>query len=86
MLPTLKPGDEVLVDARAYRSAMPHVGDVVVAAHPYRPNFWLIKRISQVQSDGRCYLVGDNRAESTDSRAYGWFEQTDLLGKVTSYM
>lgn len=84
MLPFLKPGDEVLVNVQAYRHKQPEVGDVVVALHPDHPNFWLIKRVAQVKLDGSCFLVGDNKSESTDSRTLGCFPASLLLGKVTS--
>lgn len=86
MMPTLKAGDEVLVDVHAYRHKAPQVGDVVVAEHPHRPNFYLIKRISQLRQNGACFLVGDNQAESTDSRQLGWFATDKLVGRVTSYL
>ena len=86
MLPTFKQGNEVLIDERAYQDALPQIGEVVVAEHPHRPKFWLIKRVTHIRPDGSCYLVGDNPNESTDSRAYGWFKRTQLLGKVTSYL
>ncbi len=37
MIPILKPGDEVLVNTRAYREQTPRVGDIVVAHRPDRP-------------------------------------------------
>ena len=84
MLPTLKPGDEILVDIHAYQKRPPTVGELVVASHPNKPDFLLIKRVQQVNSVGSTYLIGDNLSESTDSRHWGWIPLTQLLGPVTS--
>ncbi|HLY77585.1 MAG TPA: signal peptidase I [Thermoplasmata archaeon] len=48
MLPTLRPGDRLLVDPRAYRDRLPAVGDIVVLVDPEAPDRWLIKRIAGV--------------------------------------
>lgn len=82
MLPTLQPGQEVLMDPRAYESAPPQVGDVVVAQHPYRPQQKIVKRVCQTFADGRCLLEGDNPVQSTDSRIFGSVDKDLLLGKV----
>ena len=84
MLPMLKHGDEVLVDRHAYRQRAPQVGEVVVALHPQRDNFKLIKRVARVQPDGGCYLLGDNPEESSDSRTLGVIDGEYVLGRVTS--
>lgn len=84
MFPLLQPGDEVLVDRRAYRNRRPHPGDIVVARHPFRKDVRLIKRVTAVLEDGRCRLEGDNTAESTDSRSLGLIPPSHILGRVTS--
>lgn len=84
MIPTLAPGDEVLVDMRAYKKVTPMVGDIVVACRPDRQDIVLVKRITAQLADGRFVLKGDNPAASTDSRAFGAVAANDLLGKVTS--
>ena len=84
MLPLLKPGQEVLVNPRAYRQAPPCPGDIVVARHPYRPDLQLIKRVVATTEDGRCHLEGDNPSESTDSRAFGAVPVSSIVGQVTS--
>ncbi len=83
MAPLLKPGDEVLVDPRAYRRMPPLPGDIVVARHPYRTDLRLIKRVVSVSGSGRCYLKGDNLLESTDSRTFGLVGLKQILGQVT---
>ena len=82
MRPALKPGDEVLLDPGAYRHAAPRIGDVVMARHPYRDQF-ILKRVTQIAADGRLCLRGDNGAQSTDSRVWGFFAASAIRGRVT---
>lgn len=84
MLPTLKPGDIILIDENAYKTEKPKLGDVIVAHHPYRQNFLLVKRIANLESDDTYFLVGDNSSVSNDSRSFGSINLTAILGKVTS--
>lgn len=84
MAPLLEPGDEVLVDPRAFRRTPPRPGDIVVARHPYRTDLLLIKRVAQVLENGNCTLEGDNQSESTDSRAFGSLPAERIMGRVTS--
>jgi signal peptidase I len=97
MLPTLYPGDEVLVDRQAYAASIPAVGDLVVAEHPSRPGLRMVKRVvavtvSKANPQGRtgtfgsfstCTLLGDNADASTDSRSFGDVPAQKILGKVT---
>ena len=82
MLPLLHPGDEVLVDMRAYRRSFPAVGDVIVIRSPDRPDMHLIKRVAAVRRSGACFVRGDNPSQSTDSRAFGWVEPQFVLGRA----
>ena len=59
MFPILKPGEEVLVDTRAYCHCLPEIGDMVVAEHPHRQDLRIIKWVSFVDEKGDCFLVGD---------------------------
>lgn len=83
MLPLLKPGDEVLIDPRAYRRQRPLVGDIVVLFHPQEPEQKIIKRVVEVCVDGRYRVQGDNTAASTDSRHFGLVGEELIIGRVT---
>lgn len=84
MLPVLAAGDVVLVDVRAYRRRGPQPGEIVVARHPFMTDVKVVKRVGEVSEDGRCRLVGDNPAESTDSRSFGTVAASLIVGRVTS--
>ena len=66
MLPTLRPGDCLLVR----RPRRVRTGSVVVARFPTRPDLLVVKRA--VRPDGGLWWVeGDNPAVTDDSRRYG---------------
>jgi nickel-type superoxide dismutase maturation protease len=73
MEPALRPGDWLLV-WRGLRPARPpriRPGQVVVARHPGRPDFLLVKRARR-RVDGGWWLESDNRrASAVDSRSFG---------------
>ena len=66
MLPTLAPGEWWI----AVRTARIRPGDLVVVAVPGRPGLLAVKRAVRLEGD-RWWVLGDNPAASTDSRAYG---------------
>ena len=80
MQPTLEPGDRVLV-RRLGRKTAPFLGSVVVTWHPQRSKLRLIKRLKSVEETG-LWLLGDNPAESTDSRQLGAVPTNLLIGEV----
>ena len=71
MAPTLHHGDIIV----GWNSA-PRVGDIVIAHHEDRE---IIKRCTAIK-DGEYYLEGDNRRASTDSRVFGFVNQSAILG------
>jgi signal peptidase I len=117
MEPTLNSGDHVLIASRAYRSAGPGRGDLVVFKGPDGP---LVKRVAAIAGDevgiedgqlvvngrivpepavdpntvdglyygpvtvppGSIFVLGDNRANSVDSRTFGPIRLDALVGKV----
>ena len=80
MQPTLEPGDRVLV-RRLRRKTAPVLGSVVVTWHPQRSKLRLIKRLKSVEETG-LWLLGDNPAESTDSRQLGAVPTNLFIGEV----
>jgi nickel-type superoxide dismutase maturation protease len=80
MVPTLEPGDRLLVETWTYRRRPPQIGDVVVAPDPREPTRELVKRIAAV-GDGRVALRGDS-AKSTDSRRFGTVPVTDVRARA----
>ncbi len=82
MLPLLRPGDELLIDPRAYRRNPVRPGDIVVVRHPFRSDVMPVKRVAAILEDGRCDLRGDNPAASEDSRSYGALSREFIVGRV----
>jgi nickel-type superoxide dismutase maturation protease len=78
MLPTLKSGDVVLLDEPSDLK----VGHLVLADHPFRSSARIIKRITEMEPDGRFVLTGDNASDSTDSRTFGAVSIELILGRV----
>ena len=93
MEPTLQVGDHIAVTP--YRSSLPQRGDVVVFRSPLNSDELMVKRIAAVAGDlvegGRgqlivprdCYFVlGDNRANSFDSRQWGVLPRNRIIGRA----
>lgn len=74
MLPTFKPNN-IVVGIWPYQIK---IGDVVIFHHEGMDK---IKRIKDLDTD-RVYLVGDNIADSTDSRDFGWLDRSHIRAKV----
>jgi signal peptidase I len=119
MAPTLRAGDQVLVDKRAYDGGTPRRGDLAVF-HAPRTGEILLKRVVAVGGDtvgiedgvlvvdgrrprepyadpdaidsvyfgpvrvrrGTVFVLGDNRANSEDSRDFGAVPTGRLIGRV----
>lgn len=80
MVPTLEPGDRLLV-VRLPRRWRLRPGDVVAVADPRTPERLLVKRVTVISEDG-VTVSGDNSAESTDSRDFGPVERGRVWGRV----
>jgi inner membrane protease subunit 1 len=77
MLPTLRPGDRLLVA----RIGHAREGDLVVVRDPRSPSRLVCKRV--VSADARHIVVrGDNPDASTDSRAFGPVPVEWVIGRV----
>ncbi|MDQ1403043.1 MAG: hypothetical protein QOG03_1359 [Actinomycetota bacterium] len=79
MEPSLQAGDRLLV----VRRLRPRSGDVVAVRDPRQPQRTLLKRVSAVDGGtGRITVVGDNPAESTDSRVFGAVDRELYVGRA----
>ena len=68
MEPTLVDGQGLI----AVRTGTARVGQLRCIEHPHRPDFWLVKRVSEVHDDGTMSVLSDNRdATLADSRSFG---------------
>lgn len=81
MLPTLKPGQNVLVFTWAYLWNKPKVGDIVAIE---KDNRQIVKRIHYC-SDHDINVMGDNESMSTDSREFGPITKEQIIGRVIWY-
>ncbi len=79
MIPTLTQGDQVSVDRKADIA----VGDIVVAKHPFKKSVTVIKRVREIDENGRYFLISDNLEDSNDSRSFGYVSKTHILGIAT---
>ena len=78
MVPTLLPGDRLLVARFTSRP-----GDVVLASDPRDPGRELIKRVASIDR-GRVTLRGDNPAASTDARSFGSIASSGVEWRVVA--
>lgn len=77
MLPTLSPGDRLLVR----RSRHVHEGDIIAFADPQDPRRALVKRVSSI-AGATIVVLGDNQGASRDSRTFGSVEMSQVIGRV----
>ena len=75
MLPAYRDG-AVVVTSNLIK---PRIGSVVVARLASEE---VIKRVRSITNTGKFYLVGDNHAQSVDSREYGPVKRSDIIGVV----
>ena len=88
MLPTLAPGDYVIVDTRSLAQVVPQaivVAKVASAANEPKPETIVIKRILS-RGDSAVYLGSDNPNEGRDSRHFGSVPTDALLGTVVFHL
>ena len=78
MLPALRPGDWLI----AWRTRRIRPGQVVLAWHPSRPGFLLVKRAVR-RVDGGWWLESDNAAAgAVDSNRFGPVPEELIVGRM----
>jgi signal peptidase I len=96
MEPSVLKGDRILVDKTAYKRMPPKQGNIVVFVYPDDRSKIFIKRIEglpgntiklvdgreQTVPHGSVYVLGDNKGQSIDSRAFGFIPLRDVIGKA----
>ncbi len=87
MEPAYRKGDRLLVNRLAYVGHKPQPGDVVVLRDPDERTRLLIKRVAaapagSVPAPRHVYVLGDNAAESRDSRHFGAVDRALILGRA----
>jgi nickel-type superoxide dismutase maturation protease len=82
MLPTLEPGDRLLVLRHVHRRGL-RLGDLVTVCDPRDdgPRRVLVKRVGGADRES-VEVVGDNPDASTDSRSFGRVPLAFVTGKV----
>ncbi len=78
MLPTLTPGEFVLINPQAVAA----IGDLVVADHPHK-SIQILKRVEGFDETGNVRLESDNQSEGSDSRHFGLISPSAVHGVVT---
>ncbi len=76
MVPTLYPGDIVLIEKLSPVKA----GDLLVFVEPGSSKR-LLKRVQEI-TPGGYFMIGDNPAQSRDSRDFGPILQSTVVGRV----
>jgi len=77
MLPTLAPGDRLLI----LRNGRARVGSVVAVADPRLPTRTMVKRVAAAGPLG-VVVLGDNAVASTDSRILGPITPGSIRGRA----
>ncbi|CAN5335042.1 hypothetical protein BH10ACI2_BH10ACI2_18630 [soil metagenome] len=80
MSPTIKNCERVLIRPGSDFA----IGDIVLAAHPYKRSVKILKRAIAIDAENNITLIGDNPHVSTDSRTFGAVSIESILGRAVS--
>lgn len=81
MEPAINDGSFLLVNQWAYLFAEPKLGDIVVFI---KDGEYFCKRITGINNaTGEIRVLGDNPADSLDSRKFGTIIRSSIIGKIT---
>ena len=80
MKPTLKPGDQVLVDVKTHLRRPLRPSEIVLFRQP-AGTLLMVKRILSIEQ-GAIHVQGDNQSESSDSRHFGLVPIDNVIGVV----
>ena len=80
MLPTLKPGDQVLVDVKTHLRRSLRPSEIVLFRQP-NGELLMAKRIQSIDKEG-LWVCGDNESQSSDSRDFGRVPMANVIGVV----
>lgn len=80
MVPSLLPGDEIIISSIPYMFSSPKPEDIVLLLEPHSEKR-VVKRIEKVKND-TYFVRGENPSDSQDSRTYGAVSKTRVIGKM----
>ncbi len=81
MDPAIKNGDLIIYKPYKHNNEAIQKGLIVVAKHPKKSQFLIVKRIHQSR-ENQIELRGDNQNNSIDSRSFGLVNIGNIVGIV----
>ena len=89
MSPTFMPGDWLLVKSLGSKSHPLKINQIYLVNDPERPGIKLLKRVKDIEVnqvagdkfEHKYWVEGDHPA-STDSRKWGWLDESEVISRV----
>ena len=89
MSPTFMPGDWLLVKSLGGNSHPIKINQIYLVNDPERPGIKLLKRVKDIEInqiagdkfEHKYWVEGDHPA-STDSRKWGWLDESEVISRV----